>query len=162
MHDMGTTCHFFEKTTHIFNSVVLWFRFVASNPLSLSRHTLRMYILYIYMYMFTQMQTHTHTWICIYIYMYVRRSLHVKHIHLRSDFRHAGGWMQQTRSMQTYREGKCIGSMWKILSSLGIWIACWVLRMRRWVRFDVGKNQTSFSDFWLCFFTCLLSSFGRP
>ena len=70
MHDMGTTCHFFEKTTHIFNSVVLWFRFVASNPLSLSRHTLRMYILYIYMYMFTQMQTHTHMDMYIYICMY--------------------------------------------------------------------------------------------
>ena len=70
MHDMGPTCHFFEKTTHIFNSVVLWFRFVASNPLSLSRHTLRMYILYIYMYMFTQMQTHTHGYVYIYICMY--------------------------------------------------------------------------------------------
>ena len=67
MHDMGTTCHFFEKTTHIFNSVVLWFRFVASNPLSLSRHTLRMYIIYIYVYVHTNADTHT--WICIYIYV---------------------------------------------------------------------------------------------
>ena len=150
MHDMGTTCHFFEKTTHIFNSVVLWFRFVASNPpsLSLSAYPTNLHIIYICIC--SHKCRHTH--MDMYIYIYVRRSLYVIHIHLRSDFRHAGGWMQQTRSMQTYREGKCIGSMWKILSSLGIWIACWVLRMRRWVRFDVGKNQTSFSDFWSCFF----------
>lgn len=70
MHDMGTTCHFFEKTTHIFNSVVLWFRFVASNPpsLSLSAYPTNLHIIYIYMYMFTQMQTHTHGY--VYIYMY--------------------------------------------------------------------------------------------
>ena len=67
MHDMGTTCHFFEKTTHIFNSVVLWFRFVASNPLSLSAYPT--YVHYIYMYMFTQMQTHTHMDMYIYIYV---------------------------------------------------------------------------------------------
>ena len=68
MHDMGTTCHFFEKTTHIFNSVVLWFRFVASNPpLSLSAYPTYVHIIYIYVYVHTNADTHT--WICIYIYV---------------------------------------------------------------------------------------------